>query len=278
MPVMRFVGVAAMVVCAASCGRIGFGARTGSDDGTSSGDGDSASHDEDLDGIPDAVDDCPSVADPGQLDSDGDGVGDACDPHPGVAGDRIVFFDPFTRARPEWTFTGATPTIENDQLVIDTTNDVKFVASLSAVPGSTDVYAYGGHITAVAASGALVHLMLGVGEAPLFPAAGNGAGNYYCELCDGGNCGGSPFYAFTFTRDNSTFMHVQETSASQLAPGPVTLGFAQEASTATCTTTWPTGMATVGGPVPPGITPAAAGFETRNVALALDYFIQIHTD
>src|SRR5262249_38036739 len=34
----------------------------------------------DGDGVPDVVDDCPSVADPGQTDGDGDGLGDACDP------------------------------------------------------------------------------------------------------------------------------------------------------------------------------------------------------
>ncbi|MDP6944895.1 MAG: lamin tail domain-containing protein, partial [Myxococcota bacterium] len=37
------------------------------------------SPDEDADGVPDAVDVCPQVADPAQLDTDGDGLGDACD-------------------------------------------------------------------------------------------------------------------------------------------------------------------------------------------------------
>ena len=35
--------------------------------------------DADGDGVADAVDNCPAVANPGQADSDGDGVGDACD-------------------------------------------------------------------------------------------------------------------------------------------------------------------------------------------------------
>jgi hypothetical protein len=35
--------------------------------------------DADGDGIPDAIDNCPSVANPDQADADGDGIGDACD-------------------------------------------------------------------------------------------------------------------------------------------------------------------------------------------------------
>lgn len=36
--------------------------------------------DSDGDGVPDGVDDCPSISNPGQADADGDGLGDACDP------------------------------------------------------------------------------------------------------------------------------------------------------------------------------------------------------
>ena len=35
--------------------------------------------DSDGDGVPDAVDNCPNISNPGQTDGDGDGVGDACD-------------------------------------------------------------------------------------------------------------------------------------------------------------------------------------------------------
>lgn len=39
-------------------------------------------HDADGDGIPDASDNCPTLANTDQTDSDGDGIGDACDPTP----------------------------------------------------------------------------------------------------------------------------------------------------------------------------------------------------
>ncbi len=35
--------------------------------------------DSDSDGVPDDVDNCPTVSNPDQLDSDSDGIGDACD-------------------------------------------------------------------------------------------------------------------------------------------------------------------------------------------------------
>lgn len=40
--------------------------------------------DADGDGIPNASDNCPSIANPDQVDADGDGIGDACDPHPTI--------------------------------------------------------------------------------------------------------------------------------------------------------------------------------------------------
>jgi glucose/arabinose dehydrogenase len=59
----------------------------------------------DLDGIADAVDNCPSVANPGQADVDADGIGDACDPTcvtlqrapgqpAGLVSDAMVALDP----------------------------------------------------------------------------------------------------------------------------------------------------------------------------------------
>lgn len=52
--------------------------------------GGASSLDEDGDGVPNGVDNCPGQYNPTQLDRDGDGVGDACDVHPDTPGDRFV--------------------------------------------------------------------------------------------------------------------------------------------------------------------------------------------
>jgi hypothetical protein len=67
----------------ASCGRIGFDPSDGVVTPVCMV---PVGHDEDHDGIDDACDVCPHVADGPQLDRDGDRVGDACDPDPDTGG------------------------------------------------------------------------------------------------------------------------------------------------------------------------------------------------
>jgi len=262
------------------CGRIGFGGESrGSDrDGATgdSGNGASPDHDEDGDGIADAFDDCPSVADPMQVDSDADGVGDACDPNPSVAGEHIVFFDPFVGPRSEWTFTGATPTFSNDSLVVDVTAGGSLVGALSATPNQKDEYIFGAHILAVGASDQ--HLALGLGQDPLFPTQPPTGAYYRCELCAGGPCGGSPFYALTTTTNNVSFTHLQQSTAQPFQLLSFTFGFRQTIPSMTCSTTFPVNMPSLSGAVPGNITPVHAGFKVIGLEIALDYFIQIHTD
>ncbi len=79
---MRFV-VALLLV--AGCGRIGF-------DGIGEPEIDAPpAHDEDGDGLADAIDPCPHIVGD-DADVDGDGVGDGCDPAPAVGGNRIRVF------------------------------------------------------------------------------------------------------------------------------------------------------------------------------------------
>jgi hypothetical protein len=87
--VIRLVVPLAFVV---GCGRLDFGEV--SDGGLADGSSDTVQavgHDEDGDGIDDALDTCPHVSGP-NTDSDGDGVGDDCDPHPSTPGDHIGLF------------------------------------------------------------------------------------------------------------------------------------------------------------------------------------------
>lgn len=62
-------------------------------------------HDEDGDGVPDELDDCPHVPGP-QLDSDGDGVGDACDPEPSMPRQHRALFAAMTPDDQPFALTG----------------------------------------------------------------------------------------------------------------------------------------------------------------------------
>lgn len=79
-----------VLVLLAACGRIDFAARAvdAIDNATDAVTG----HDEDGDGVPDVIDNCPHLANPDQLDSDGDGIGDACDPEPANPRQQLALF------------------------------------------------------------------------------------------------------------------------------------------------------------------------------------------
>ena len=90
-----------LVVCA--CGRIDFDPRS---DSLATG------HDEDGDGIPDAIT-VSARARSGSGHSDRDGVGDACDPEPSMPRQRLSWFAPMADDTPcmffpanAWTMTG----------------------------------------------------------------------------------------------------------------------------------------------------------------------------
>jgi hypothetical protein len=94
--VPRLTSTALLALAVAGCGRVDFDPTARAADGAPATDVaiDSApTHDEDGDGIPDAIDNCP--VDPTatqEPDTDGDGIGDLCDPHPADNHDRVVLF------------------------------------------------------------------------------------------------------------------------------------------------------------------------------------------
>ena len=128
-------GVCALALGLSACGFEPAGPGSAPDD-AAGGDGggsdvDAGDVDGDDDGVPDATDNCPRVANPapqrdhdadgagdacdpcphrpmadGSGDADGDGVGDPCDPRPGMR-DRIALFDGFyTAPADDWSFVG----------------------------------------------------------------------------------------------------------------------------------------------------------------------------
>jgi hypothetical protein len=112
-----------VAIALSGCGRISFDPR-----GDAGGDAVAdavfldvmlANHDEDGDGIDDAIDTCPFASVP-QTDRDGDGVGDRCDPEPDNPRQQLATFIDGTSLS-GFTFLNGTPswTVANDDLRFD---------------------------------------------------------------------------------------------------------------------------------------------------------------
>ena len=226
-------------------------------------------HDEDGDGIDDACDVCPHIANPDQADRDGDGVGDVCDPNPDMPIDHIALFDPFTAMLPQWSFEGSsgTYTYTGDAIVVTAVND-GWDAVLQ-LPPTNDAFTIGAHVTQV---GPLATHQLSM---QIVPSAQATQASYYCELFEDQ---GADFLQLTYTYDGTSFSHDGSEPVPALTGSPVTMLYAQEQGALTCASSVAGGSATTMGPVPTGIAGNVVLVQAIDIDVELDYFIQIHSD
>ena len=223
-------------------------------------------HDEDGDGIDDACDGCPHIANPDQADRDGDGVGDVCDPNPDAPIDHIALFDPFTAMLPQWTFTGGSSSYTGDSIVVAAAG-TNWDAVLQLSP-TNDAFAIGGRVLQLGPMN--THQV----SMQIVPAAG-AASSYYCELFEDQ---GSDFLQLTYTYDGMTFSHDGSEPVPGLAFSAVTMQYAQEQGALTCAASVAGGSAVTAGPVPPAIAGNVVLVQAVDADVELDYFIQIHSD
>jgi hypothetical protein len=114
---LAHVGVLVLVLVFVACGGDGIA----TSDGRPSCAVTAEPHDEDGDGVFDACDNCPAVANPSQADvgerqinASADGVGDACDPRPTIGGDTLRAFHAFAKDTDASAYVGAGFSIADD--------------------------------------------------------------------------------------------------------------------------------------------------------------------
>lgn len=260
---------ALLALCA--CGRLDFAAQPGRDASPIDDDAGSADapppdalpcvpvgHDDDGDGLDDACDLCPQLADASeQMDVDGDHIGNACDIAATV--DTRTLFDPFTQVTGKWVFYSGT--VMNDSYVM---------ASLAGGAGADltepperATYEINGVIVATNYPSQISMSMSEAGTEE----------RYYCELYDTGT---SHKLQLTQTLDGINYLVIAEaTIATRMMPGPFRLMLDHTPPTTTC-------IASVGGQGyqangvnPAAVTPNLFSFNVFQNSVEVRSFVRV---
>ncbi len=255
----------ASVVLLSACGRFGFEQRAEPSDADMADASPCApvGHDEDGDGLDDACDLCPHVADGAQQDRDGDRVGDVCDPNPDAIGDRIAYFNSMQALRPEWSFAGPTPTFDGEAMTIDARLDNAFMF-FTQLPGR-GITQYGGRVLATS-----------MGFRQLALVAFEGPALYYCEIAGDDT---SARLSMTYSYDAVDFTVATSTP---LQPDVANVDFVlvldHGLSQLGCATTWPAVTPRNDTAIPAGITPTQMALSFQRYEIRIDYVVQVRND
>ncbi|MDQ3301635.1 MAG: thrombospondin type 3 repeat-containing protein [Myxococcota bacterium] len=142
--------------------------------------------DHDADARGDACDRCPHLASTNDPDGDSDGVGDACDPRPALPGDLLVTWDGFyddSTAATAWTKLGGTWSVAGGKLRQTDAQTVAFISPPTTVDRIYLAYAFDA-ITV----GPAFTISINGNSRTIYPTVGDFAGvvqqthNYGCAI------------------------------------------------------------------------------------------------
>jgi hypothetical protein len=262
---VRALGLLALV---AACGRLGFDDR-GTRDAAAIADARPdapAGHDEDGDGIPDALDNCPHIANADQADSDGDGVGDVCDPEPAIPRQHIAFFDPLV----------GDPFMLNDATLFTSTGDALVADGTSTAAVMVLPLAIGDDLIQVA--GSIVALGDISGRQVSMTSTVDTTGPYdYAELFQDDDA----HYIAVSHYNGSAYGPISaQDLGADVATGPFTFAWSPAASTESAALVVDLGNAAFGAQATLDESPAGSvlQIDTTKLVVQFDYIVAIETD
>ena len=232
----------------------------------------SMTHDEDSDGIPDAIDVCPHIADAAQTDTDCDGVGDACDPAPTDPRQKILFFAAMTPAEvlfvPQKVWTMQPDAWRNDDSSGTNAGDLTHADQFTDLDLTM-------RATIVAMPGALGHLAISIN-----PPTTTTTTYYYAELTALGNPMPSSYAAISEYNGSSYMTLTKLSLANGLHTGALTFHIAARTASPTWRfdATWDgEATQTVTAATPAYVGDAAMDIRNQNLETDIDWVIAIAT-